>query len=423
MPRHLKNWIDSYLEYTKYQESPEHYHFWTAVGTIAGALKRKVFMDQEYFQWVPNFYIIFVALPGLASKSTTSGIGENLLREANIAQFGPNSCTWQALTQALSEVAEMVPIEDGRDTINTKHMAMSCLTFFASELGSLLDTNDSKMLDVLTDLWDGKLTEWKKTTKTAGNDVIPNPWINILACTTPKWMQINMDSKVMGGGFASRCIFVHADGKRHLVAYPKYFVPPDYRKLKADLVHDLIEIGNLKGEMLLTPEAFDWGTQWYKDHYEHFKDQLTDSDMVGYIARKQTHLHKLAMVLSAADGDSMMITVGHLKKALEILDKVEKGFGKVVSDVTTAPDYDQTTRRILATVLVKKKINVSTMYQLLIKQMSKKVFDESLQSCIYAGLIATRQEGNTIFAIATDKLISTLQLSDANDAASGGLVQ
>lgn len=415
MARRLKNWIESYVVYTSYQEAPEHFHFWTAVGTIAGALRRKVFIDQVYFQWVPNFYIIFVALPGLVNKSTTTGIGENLLRDLNTIQFGPNSCTWQALTEALANVAEAVPIEHGNDPLTTKHMSMSCLTFFASELGSLLDTKDSKMLDVLTDLWDGKLTEWKKNTKTSGNDTIPNPWINILACTTPKWMSENMNSRVMGGGFASRCIFVHGDKKRHLIAYPKLVIPPDYGKLREDLIHDLGEIANMRGEMLLTPEAVEWGMKWYNDHYTFYKDHLADTDQVGYIARKQSHLHKLAMVLSAARGDSMMIERRDLEHALSLMTEIEQGFGHVLSDVHARPEQEQM-RRILAIVGIKKSIPRQILYRMVHKEMSDKTFTDALSSGIAAGFLSTQQKGNAIFISATDTLLDTLGQADASES-------
>ena len=411
MARKLKNWIESYLSYTSHFEAPEVFHFWTAVGTIGGALRRKVFIDQVEFQWVPNFYIIFVAVPGIVNKSSTAGIGERMLRELNTIQFGPNSCTWQALTQSLSEVAEMVPIENGPDPLTTKHLAMSCLTFFASELGSLLDANDNKMLDVLTDLWDGKLTEWKKNTKTSGNDTIPNPWINIIACTTPKWMSENMNSRVMGGGFASRCIFVHAEAKRNLVPYPKLVVPTNHGSLREDLVHDLGEIANLRGEVLLTPDAVEWGIKWYHDHYAKYADYLKDSDMVGYVARKQSHLHKLAMVLSAAESDDLMIERKHLEQALQIMNEVEKGFTHVVADVHAKPEQDQA-RRLLAIIGIKKKIPVNILYKMVFKEMSSTMFDEAIKSCVRTEMIKLQQIGNAMYAIASDILISTLAESD-----------
>jgi len=78
-------------------------HFWTGVSTLAGALRRKVWVDMGYFKWFPNFYIILVAPPGIVSKSTTAGIGMSLLRQVPDIQFGPDVITWQALVQSFAE--------------------------------------------------------------------------------------------------------------------------------------------------------------------------------------------------------------------------------------------------------------------------------------------------------------------------------
>ena len=70
--RNYSDWLKAYMEYAGYGEAPKYMHFWTGVSVIAGALRRKVWIDEIYFKWYPNFYIIFVAPPGVVSKSTTA---------------------------------------------------------------------------------------------------------------------------------------------------------------------------------------------------------------------------------------------------------------------------------------------------------------------------------------------------------------
>jgi hypothetical protein len=50
--------------------------------TLAGALRRRVWLDQAYFRWHPNFYIVLVAPPGIVSKSTTAGVGMSLAQKS-----------------------------------------------------------------------------------------------------------------------------------------------------------------------------------------------------------------------------------------------------------------------------------------------------------------------------------------------------
>ncbi|KKK66944.1 hypothetical protein LCGC14_2958990, partial [marine sediment metagenome] len=78
--RNYDNWLSGYAEYTKHSESPDLFHFWTGVFTIAGALRRQVWIDQRYFQWTPNFYIVLVGPAGIAAKSTSLRLGTSLLR-------------------------------------------------------------------------------------------------------------------------------------------------------------------------------------------------------------------------------------------------------------------------------------------------------------------------------------------------------
>src|SRR5579864_7948017 len=101
--RNFPNWISAFMEYASYGEAPKHMYFWTAVSTIAGALRRQVWIDQAYFQWHPNFYIILVAPPGIVSKSTTAGVGMSLLKKVPDIKFGPDVVTWQALIGAFGE--------------------------------------------------------------------------------------------------------------------------------------------------------------------------------------------------------------------------------------------------------------------------------------------------------------------------------
>jgi len=127
MPRNFDNWLREYQIYTQHSEAPDLFHFWVGVSTIAGALRRRVWIDQRYFQWTPNFYIVFVAPAGIATKSTSIRIGLKLLEEIEGIKFGPQSLTWQALTKALKDAEMGVPYEDG-------FIPMSCITCAVSEL-------------------------------------------------------------------------------------------------------------------------------------------------------------------------------------------------------------------------------------------------------------------------------------------------
>lgn len=327
------------MEYSSFSEAPDKFHFWTAVSTIAGALRRRVWIDQAYFQWTPNFYIIFVAPPGIVSKSTTLSIGMRLLRQIPGIHFGPDAVTWQALTESLALSTEEVDLTPGKLpgvlSMEVNLQPMSCITIASSEFGTFLNPKDREMVDVLVSLWDGQLGVWEKRTKTSGSDVIANPWINIAACTTPSWIAGNFPDYMIGGGFTSRCVFVYAEEKRRLVPYPSAEVPKQFKQMEKDLVHDLEIISTMCGELTLSKAAHEFGVKWYVDHYNASHAELSNSRFAGYIARKQTHIHKIAMVLYASDKDAKpgVISSRHLKAASQIATSLEADMPRVFSQI------------------------------------------------------------------------------------------
>lgn len=389
MPRHYKNWLQTFVDYAAYTESPRIMHFWAGVGTLAGALRRKVWFDQVYFRWYPSFYIIFVAPPGVVSKSTTAEIGTSLLREIPGIKFGPDSVTWQQLVTAFAESCEAYEV-------NGEWHSMSAITLVASEFGNLINFEDKQMVNIFIDLWDGRKS-FEKQTKTSGSDVIDSPWINMLACTTPAWISDNMSNNVIGGGFTSRCIFVYADKKERYSPYLKRVIPAGLQETRTKLIQDLEHIAlTHAGEYQITAEAEDWGSAWYEHLWKtSYAPDRTDF-MNGYTARKQTHLHKLAIVIAAAQRDELIITADDLKLADVMLSETEEGYPKVFSRIGRSEDSLQM-EKFLNIVKLKSPLPYTEAYRYVQAYFPNfKDFEGVLMGAIKAGYIATIQSGNEI---------------------------
>ncbi len=401
MERHYRNWLDAYLEYTKHSEAPTPLHFWTGVSTIAGALRRRVWIDQRQFQWTPNFYIVFVGPPGVITKSTSIRIGAQLLREVDNIHFGPNSLTWQALTVALEDAAEIIPFGDPTDE-NTPMLSMACITCSIKELGTLIDPSDRKLVDVFTDLWDGQIETWTHSTKTQGTSTIENPWINIISAVTPAWLKKNMPDEMIGGGLTSRIIFIYGDRKRELIPYPSDLtLPNDYLETQGKLISDLREISTLLGEYTLTQEAKDYGAHWYKtDLWGKRSPRLASERYDGYIARKQTHVHKLAMVLAAAQRSELTITLNDLQTSIHIITSLEDDMLTVFQSIGVSED-SQYLREILSYLKVFKKIRVQDLWRESYNVMNRQQFSEALDGGIKAGFLKIinhgGEEGDTVY--------------------------
>ncbi len=338
MARHFPDLIKAYVEYASVTEAPKRMHFWACVGAIAGCLRRRVWIDMKRFQWTPSFYIIFVGPPGIIAKSTTIDIAADLLREVPGVKFGPNSITWQALVSAFAAASESFEYE------NEWH-PMSPLTLVASELGSLLNLQDKDMVNLLIEMWDGK-RKYEKITKMSGNDTIEAPWINIQAATTPHWIADNMPQAMIGGGLSSRCIFIYGDTKDRYVAFVDEQIGKGDAAIRSRLIHDLEAISILKGPFTITAAARTWERARYERYWRDAILRMDDQMLEGYAARKQTHLFKLAMVLSASRSDSLIIEDYDLHLANTMLEDIEGDMHRVFSRIGRTEDSMQAERFI-----------------------------------------------------------------------------
>ncbi len=392
MARNYADWLKAFLGYSSYAESPKEMRFWAGVSAIAGALRKKVWIDQEYFRWTPNFFIILVAPPGIVSKSTTADLAMNLLREVPGIKFGPDVVTWPALVQALAGSCESFEL-------NGEFVPMSPLTLVASELGNLIQPQDRELINMYIHLWDGKKTV-EKVTKTSGSDIVEAPWVNMIGCTTPHWIADNMPPATVGGGFTSRCIFVYADRKEQFVAYPKFHIPAGHASRHQALVDDLSHIAtNLAGEYEMTKDAIKWGEQWYRQLWTNRPPELCNEKLDGYVARKQTHLHKLAMILAASQRDELVLTAEDLQFAESMLKSVEMDMEKVFSRIGKNENALQI-ESLLAYLQARGAIPLPEAYRYMMAHFpDARELDGVFNGLIKGGVVALEQRGSMMWII------------------------
>jgi hypothetical protein len=89
----------------------------------------------------------------------------------------------------------------------------------------------------------------------------------------------------------------------------------------------------LCGPYTITKEARSWGREWYHKILHERAPGLEDDRFDGYVARKQAHLHKLAIVLSAAQRDERVIDAEEFHIADTMLRDVEPDMPKVFARI------------------------------------------------------------------------------------------
>lgn len=387
--RELPDWITEFMRNAEWGESPPYFYFWTAVATIAAALRRKVWLDMGTFTWYPNLYTLLVAPPGIVQKSSTSDLGMRLLRDIPSIHQGPTTLTWQSLYDAYLEVGEEFNVSP------TETRTQYSLYVNSPEFGITLNPRDTEMIDQLVHIWDG--AEMKKRTRKDGELKIPTPSLNLIACTTPSWIAENVPQYLIGGGLTSRILFVYGEHKTKYVAYPQLVIPPDYKDRQGRLTRDLERISQIVGGFSLTPEAYAWGQEWY-EHFHKVEAPKLDKTLIGgYIARKQTLVHKVAMILSISQGNDLIITRELLERAALLITELEKTMPMVYSKIGLTEDANAS-EQVLAFL---HRFGGEADFNLLYRYMHKKypdpeAFEKVLRGMIEAGMIEINKALRTV---------------------------
>lgn len=385
MARNYPHWLRSYCAFTSTSEAPLDFHFWTGVSTVAACLRRQVWRDELIYKWTPNFYIIFVGPAGIVTKSTTLNIGYKLLQNVPGIYFGPDSMTWHGLGKEFEKAVEYKTYKNGKG--GDEKILMSPLTCSVSELGTFLKPDDKALISFLTDVWDGKERPFQHRTQDSAGITIENPWLNVIGATTPEWMQTNFPPSLLSEGIGSRIVFVYGDQKRQLVAYPSRAVRPvDFKDIEKKLVDDLIHISKLIGPYTMTETAYDWGTQWYTGHNQtRGGAHMASGRYGGYLARKQTHMHKLAMILAACQRDDLIIHRRDLQEAEKILASAETSMIKVFESVGVV-DEARFVAELIPFVRAHKWLTAKELYKMVYNVMSEQDYKKALHQAIAGDL-------------------------------------
>ena len=320
MSRNLSNWLKAYMEFTIDTESPDAYHFWTGATLISSMTKRNVYIDMNFFRVYPNLYTILIG-PSGARKSASSDLGVTLADEVGIKRFS-EKITGAALIRDLSEASEK-RVDEKKGEVEL----CSPIMIYASELGVFMgpDAYGSGVIADLTDLY-GCPAKWEKKTIARDRELVVAPYVTLLASSTPQTLKDVIPTGAVGQGFTSRILFVWAGGRRKKVPIPNWGV--EHEAIKRNLIHDLREIGKVKGIFKFSPEGLNQYKRYYLGRPEP-EDEFEDERLRGYAARKDIHTLKLAQILSLSDGDSLTITEREIEGAIAAMNWLDLGLANI----------------------------------------------------------------------------------------------
>jgi hypothetical protein len=158
----------------------------------------------------------------------------------------------------------------------------------------------------------------------------------MIAATTPQWVAAHMPENIIGGGFASRVIFIQEDRVRHRRMYYKDVnAATNFDGMKIDLVADLMHIAeSLGGDFEIDDEAMEFMEGWYQENAE---GEINNYKLSGYYQRRPAHIHKVAMLLHIAKSDTLVLHKEDFLNAIDIVSRIEKNLPKVFEGIGKNP--------------------------------------------------------------------------------------
>lgn len=337
--RELGDWLEAYLEYTTSSEPPTSYHQWCGLAVIAGALQRRVYLQQGLERTIyPNLYVILVGPSGRTRKGVALGIAKDLLAKVSTVSIAPESSSGrEALILAMKRATST--FTDPTDGQIKYHCALSA---FSEELSVFLGQGDIKFLANLTDWYDSK-DDWAYETIGRGRDAIQGVCFNMVGGTAPEWIQSMLPREAIGGGYTARVIFIVEEWKKKIS--PDHTLTTREHELIAALEDDLNRINLLSGAFNYEPDAKQAYMNWYISEDKKMRSgymPVEDSRFAAYCERRTTHIRKVMMLLSASRGDSLRIEVQDFDRALSMMLDAEGKMHKTFGGLGSARNSDST---------------------------------------------------------------------------------
>ena len=384
--RLLEDWLDSYLEWTQDQESPEKLHLWTAFAVLSAALRRRIWLSRGIFSLYPNIYVLLVAESARVRKSTAMNIGVNLLLEA-LPAFKINggyitgAATPEGIVKQMNRVHHV--FEKESDEIpKIKHE--SYLLIHADELATLFGYDKgraSRMTILLTETY-GR-DSYMHTTKSDSQIDLKNLYTVLLAGTDPRNLKVLPDEVI--AGLIGRIIFVTARDKRKIIAWPESSA--DHKILREALKRDLETIANLQGEMTITSAGKELFTGWY----EKLCEITTDDDSVTDAFKERCHdtALKVGMLISVSRSSRLILEEAHVAGGIKFIEDQLPEFNRI-SSWASSTTHGQNRAKLID--MIRRNGGVADR-RLLIRGMSLPIseFDELIMTLAQEDTIETPQ--------------------------------
>jgi hypothetical protein len=376
LPRQVKDWITEYVKMVSTaSEGTENYHFWSAATIVGASMKRHVWVDRKTYRLYPNQYVILIGRPGIG-KGSALNPAMAILKIAKTGHFMSGRLTIEYVLEELGKgFGGVIPSASGNGVSITIENA---LLLFSPEFNVFASASQFTF-KILTDLWDCPAGDWDYGTRRSGKYVVRDPCISVLAGCTPDALVDLLPSAAISAGFTRRVNFVYTKDNGKLIPWPDAVDLADQ-----GLVKDLQTISLLRGEYKWSPEAKQRFTEYYikTRTVKDFQDEAEAS----YDTTRWAHATKLAMVLAASKGDSLVISEEDFVTATQRIDECANTLKNVFRAVGDS-DMAGVTDRVVRYLEIKHRASRAEILRDNWRHMSSQVLDIVMSTLIGCNMV------------------------------------
>lgn len=326
--RLLDNWVDGFMDYTSVITSPRIFLTWAAYSAIAGALERRTWIAIAGQKLYPNTMVLLLSPPGVGKSNAIKEV-HALWSKTGGFNVAPNGMTKAAFIDQLLDKIRSFSY-DGREYMT--HPLLIAVT----EFGTLLPKYDTEFLNVINNIYDCEEIPFADRTRKGGLITVDRAHLSLIAGTQPSYLGEILPESAYGMGFMARMIMVYAGEKPKKKLFGKSAEKDE--KLAISLRKDMKSISKLVGPFEVEEAAQDFIEDW-DENIE--RDAPTHPKLHNYIPRRVMHSCKLAMSVSAARTDEMVITLDDFLKAKDLLLEAEALMPEIFKEMVTSQDASE----------------------------------------------------------------------------------
>lgn len=383
------NYLYEFQKLGKDTEIPGIFVVWGGVATLSAMLSRRVYVDMGTFTIYPNLFIVLVAGSGKCRKSTMIEMVEDqILPFSDDINLLVDKGTFQGISDDLRKVGELAP-----GTELESHQGYMIL----DEVTTLLNKQswEGRVGELLHQLIDCKKS-FRARTRGKGVEELKNTCLGAFGGTTIELIRDAIPPQMIGAGLSSRMIFVYTDQPGPPCAKPE--MTPEKREALEKIHKKLKHTLTVEGQMEFSEEAEAYYQERYNDHYYNcpFWDE---PNLWGYASRRYVFVIKLAMLLSIAEGDGLVIEKSHIQGAENLIFETEKNLPKVVGKMGQSND-GELTDYVMSVIRQRGKITRTDLTLKVKNRLKSKELDEILDTLRESGEVSVSSNGRATCYIA-----------------------